>query len=101
MRLTVQLLAAFSLLAAATAAPAAPTCQTALGQTIKCGTDGAMPVGWAPDQLPAIQAAAPSMTEIWGPLALCFLLLTLIALMPKFDGSRGADWDPQEGDERR
>jgi hypothetical protein len=33
--------------------------------------------------------------------AICFIcgLFALIALMPDFDGSKGGDWDRQEGDE--
>jgi hypothetical protein len=35
-----------ALLLAASAAQAAPTCQDRHGGTVRCGTSGAMPVGW-------------------------------------------------------
>src|SRR5262249_31538461 len=48
-RSTMRPLTLAALAAAMFSAPqalAAPTCQTARGETIRCGTEGAMPVGW-------------------------------------------------------
>jgi hypothetical protein len=74
---------------------AAPTCQTENGDTIKCGAPGAMPVGWtAPEENRQIsRLPGPASEELWTALAMLGLLFSLIALMPKFDGSRDADWD--------
>jgi|SRR5882757_9943025 len=78
---------------------AAPTCQTRNDDTIKCGVPGAMPVGWAPpDKDRQIsQLPAPTGEELWTAFGLLVLLFSLIALMPKFDGSRDSDWDTPTG----
>jgi hypothetical protein len=94
------LIAAFTLLAAP-AAIAAPTCQDRNG-AIRCGTAGAMPVGWT---LPASERRLRQRSEPPGPsletlLGLgCFLVgfFALIALLPDFDGR----WDPEEGDDEK
>ena len=92
------------LLLTASAAPAAPTCDNRNGDTVKCGTPGAMPVGWAPS--PADMVERPADTGL-GPAetaALIYIigaLFALIALMPKFDGWQEGDWDEQEGDDRK
>jgi len=82
---------------------AAPTCQTRDGETIRCGTPGAMPVGW---QLPLEErleqerlhppryTSTQELLQIFGVMGLFFALL---ALMPDFEG----DWDKQEDDKRR
>lgn len=89
---------------AAAPATAAPTCLDRNGDTIRCGTKGAMPVGWKPTaqflwdkeiSRPAEQNLDMLAKVICG-LALFF---AMIALMPKFDGSRAQDWDRQEGDD--
>jgi hypothetical protein len=85
---------------------AAPTCLDRNADTIRCGTRGAMPVGWKPTaqflwdkeiSRPAEQNLDRLAKVICG-LALFF---AMIALMPKFDGSRAQDWDRQEGDDDR
>ena len=78
-------------------------CLTRNVDTIRCGAPGAMPVGWKPSaQLlwdrevsrPAEQHLQQLMKVLCG-LALFF---AMIALMPKFDGTKPEDWDRQEGD---
>jgi hypothetical protein len=77
---------------------AAPTCQTRNGDTIKCGVSGAMPVGWtAPEEDRRISQPNPGSAEPWTALGLVVLLFSLIALMPKFDGSRDSDWNAPAG----
>ncbi len=96
MRSTLLALIAATLLLAAPA-HAAPTCQDGHGDTIRCGTAGAMPVGWT---LPPQQRLERQMTEPTGVSPdtmaglICFLFgfFALIALMPDFDGH----WDRQE-----
>jgi hypothetical protein len=90
------------ILALSAPAHAAPTCQTRTGDTIRCGTEGAMPVGWTlpPEERvdrPAIADTAALLKVILG-LGLFF---AFIALLPQFDGSHAADWDRQEGDEKK
>jgi hypothetical protein len=106
MRPVILSLAIAALLVSAPAAMAAPTCQDKDGTTIRCGTASAMPVGWSlpPEEFNSHQAALrtgnnPAML----PTALCFifLLLALFAVLPDFDGRSDADWDEQEGDDRR
>ena len=90
------------------AAPAlgAPTCLNRNGDTIRCGTRGAMPVGWKPTaQFLWDKEISKPAEENLDALAkvLCGLALffAMIALMPKFDGSRAQDWDRQEGDDEK
>jgi hypothetical protein len=83
---------------------AAPTCQNKDGDAIRCGTPGAMPVGWAlpPAQFLERQTLKQKDSDQNGFLkAVCLigLLLAIIALMPEFDGTRAKDWGSQEGDE--
>jgi hypothetical protein len=97
--------AVIALLTAVPGASAAPTCVDRHGDTIRCATPGAMPVGWTPSpqilwerQLAAPQA--PDTGEIVKVLLGIALFLAMIALMPEFDGSRaGGGWDRQEDDE--
>jgi hypothetical protein len=87
------------LLFAAHAAHAAPTCQDRDGLTIRCGTPGAMPVGWSlPFEERKFRPPIPSASQMLTLIATLGLLFALIALLPQFDGSRGGDWDKQEGD---
>ena len=67
------------------AAWCAPTCQDRSGMTIRCGTDGAMPVGWA---APEADRHVPEgrSRDIWEAAAGLILLFALIALLPEFDG---------------
>ena len=85
---------------AAPAAIAAPTCQNRFGDTARCETAGAMPVGWtlSMQQRLAVQMSRPTGPTLGDLFALaCFLaaFFALIALMPDFDG---VGWDQQEGD---
>lgn len=101
MRSLIPSIAAAVALLSAPAAFAAPTCQDQDGATIRCGTPGAMPVGWT---LPDDQRPAPDGPPLEELLALaCVIggLFALIALMPEFDGRRDQDWGEQEGDDER
>jgi hypothetical protein len=76
---------------------AAPTCQGREGQTMRCGTPGAMPLGWtAPEGQRHLPGADRRLVWIAG--GTIFLLFALIALLPEFDGSRAEDWEPDERD---
>jgi hypothetical protein len=87
---------AAALFLAGSAAHAAPTCLDRSGETIRCGVEGAMPVGWSP---PADQAAPRhdselSAAQVAGLVALLAGLFALIGLMPEFDGwERDRDGD--------
>ena len=94
---------AAAMLLATPAAHAAPTCQDRNGETTRCGTPGAMPVGWtlSPQQRLERQIPKPKypttneLLELIGVIGVYF---TLLALMPEFDGQRTRDWGEQEGD---
>ena len=97
-------IAAAALLAAG-AALAAPTCQDKDGGTIRCGTPGAMPVGWTlpPEERflrQTLRPASPSMNELLGLICALGVFFALLALMPEFEGRRAGDWDEQEGDDK-
>jgi hypothetical protein len=82
------------------AALAGPSCVDLHGEMRRCGTQGAMPVGWSlPPDESAARLAAMSTDLDPGKLAglICFLggLFALIALMPDFDGA----WDGEDGDD--
>ena len=99
-------LASLLLLLGVSAAPAAPTCQDRDGDTVRCGTSGAMPLGWKlpPEEFHARQIAKspPPTTDLAvGAFAGIVLLLALIGLLPEFDGTKAADWDRQEDDDPR
>lgn len=86
-------------------ATAAPTCQTANGETIRCGTAGAMPVGW---RLPAEYRNLPGQdqnaSEIFKWLqAICAVgvLFAIMAAMPDFDSTNPGEWDREEDNDRR
>jgi hypothetical protein len=92
------------LLLALTAAPAAPTCLDINGDTMRCGTKGAMAVGWTPSPQQLLnrhssKVVGPGTLEVLEVFGAIGLFLALIALMPEFDGTRAGDWDKQEGDE--
>lgn len=77
---------------------AAPTCQTANGETIKCGVAGAMPVGW---RFPTEQYRDEGSSEIFKWLqAICAVgvLFAIMAAMPDFDSTHPGEWDNEEGD---
>ena len=103
MRPWISAFAVAAVLLATPAALAAPTCQDRNGETIRCGTPGAMPVGWtlSPQQRLERQIPKPKypttneLLELIGVIGVYF---TLLALMPEFDGQRTRDWGEQEGD---
>jgi hypothetical protein len=96
---------AITLLIAAPGASAAPTCLDWQGDTIRCATPGAMPVGWTPPpqtlwERQLAPREAPDTDRIIKVLLGIALFLAMIALLPEFDGSpAGGGWDRQEGDE--
>ena len=90
-------------LLSASAAFAAPTCQDENGITSKCGTPGAMPVGWAPSPQQLVERQSsrpkyPSTIELLELIGIIGAFFSLMALMPEFDGRRAGDWGEQEGD---
>jgi len=98
------LLAFVFVLTTGSAALAAPTCNDVDGRAVRCGTPGAMPVGWTPS--PEVVAAREpqevhefTSTQMFG--LVCFLggLLALFALLPDFEDGKGGGWDRQEDDE--
>ena len=93
--LTLPLVAA-AMLFNASAVSAAPTCQDRKGETVRCGTVGAMPVGWslAPDQRPASDDTGS--TPWLSLIALVGGLFALIALMPDFDGWGDVEEDGED-----
>lgn len=106
MRATILAAVAAAFLFGAPAAHAAPTCLDKTGDTVRCGAAGAMPVGWTPSarqmqEWQASRAPATDPNAALKTICLVGLFLALIALMPRFDGSRGSDWDAQEGDDNR
>jgi len=102
MRWLTGFVAAVTLTFTAGSALAAPTCQTRLGETARCGTSGAMPVGWTLPygQRPAEARNADALLPVqwFGLFALVGGLFALIALMPPFDGRQSSDWGEQEAD---
>jgi hypothetical protein len=82
----------------------APTCQDRNGLTIRCRTDGSMPVGWT---LPLeerfdrqkFRPPAPTMNDILELICALGVFFALMALQPEFDGRRAGDWDKQEDDD--
>jgi hypothetical protein len=93
-------------LCAACPAAAAPTCLTYTGDTIRCGAHGAMPVGWKPSAQQLwdreISKPAEQNLEMLAKVVCGLVLfLAMIALMPKFDGTKPEDWDRQEEDEEK
>jgi hypothetical protein len=104
MRPVTPAIALATVLALAPAARAAPTCQDRIGDDVRCGSPGAMPVGWtaSPRMALARQAAEPpdpTPSQALGLVALIGALFALIALMPDFDGWDAGDWGQQEGDD--
>lgn len=89
-------------MSAAAPAVAAPSCLDRQGDTVRCGTPGAMPVGWrlSPDaaraRLAARDDAAPP-GRLFGLAAVVGGLLTLLALLPDFQGR----WDRQEDEDEQ
>ncbi len=103
MRRPILAAATAGLMLLAPAARAAPTCITAAGDPVRCGTAGALPVGAALTPAQAFDrrwSRAPDLT-LEQALALVYILgalFAVIALLPPFDGWSDGDWDEQEGD---
>jgi hypothetical protein len=74
-------------------AAAAPTCEGRQGQAMRCGTPGAMPLGW---RAPVADRHLPGADrhDVFAAFAGIVLLFALIVLLPDFDGSRAEDWEP-------
>ena len=94
------------LLLAAVPAMAAPTCLTRNADTIRCGALGAMPVEWKPSAqlLCDKQISRPAeqhLDELAKVICGLALFFAMIALLPKFDGTKPEDWDRQEGDDEK
>ncbi len=88
---------ALATLLATTPALAGPTCQDRAGVPTRCGTPGAMPLGWtAPAEAREAARSSPLDTrDTLSLIALVGAVFALIALMPRFDGQ----WDRQEGED--
>src|SRR5262245_6991921 len=68
---------------------AAPTCQDQFGATIRCGTPGAMPVGWTlPADQRVAQAAEPNLDQLLKLICVLGVFFALMALLPDFEGWR-------------
>ena len=83
---------------------AAPTCQNENGVTTRCGTPGAMPVGWTLSAQQRLERHVtgptyPNGNEFWELVCIMGVYFALMALLPEFDGRRAGDWGKQEGDE--
>jgi hypothetical protein len=92
-----------TLLLAASTVHAAPTCDDRSGQTVKCGTPTAMPVGWTPSPADIVDRSVEPDLSPAETVALIYILgafFALLALMPQFDGWQDGDWDEQEGDRK-
>jgi hypothetical protein len=103
MRPWISAFAVASTLLTTPAALAAPTCQDKNGETIRCGTPGAMPVGWtlSPQQRLELQVPKPkypTTNELLELIGVMGVFFTLLALMPEFDGQRTREWVEQERD---
>jgi len=87
------LIAPFAL---AAPAAAAPTCQDRGGQTVRCGTETAMPLGWTAPVHDRHFVPADKSEELKAVVFL-LLLFALIALLPDFEQEQ---WD-RDADEKR
>jgi hypothetical protein len=96
MRRLIFAFAAATLLAGSSTALSAPTCQDRNGGTIRCATEGAMPVGWTlpPDQRPDPDSlpADPSLKRLLELGCALGIFFGLMALLPEFDGWGASDW---------
>jgi hypothetical protein len=84
-------------LLAAAPASAAPTCQDRVGDTVRCSTATAMPVGWTAPAYDRHVVPADKSEELKAVVFL-LLLFALIALLPDFEQDQ---WDQQDADEKR
>jgi hypothetical protein len=82
---------------------AAPTCQNLQGETMRCGTVGAMPVGWRLHgaRQPPTKADEASLSKVLEAVCLLGVFFSLMALMPDFEGSGVSDWDAEEDETKR
>ena len=96
-RLTVQswTIGVLAALLFASSAPAAPTCRDRAGETVRCGTAGAMPVGWTPAGGERLGGEGLSPEVLAALIYVVGGIFAIIALMPRFDGR----WDRQESDD--
>ena len=104
MRRSILALAAIVALLSAPIAWAAPSCKDVHGETIRCATPGAMPVGWSPapeDRARWLAQADPGPSRLTLINVALFVggLLALIALLPDFDSTVPGAWGPEESDE--
>jgi hypothetical protein len=104
MRRSILALIATTAVLTAPAAWAAPTCRDIHGDTVRCATPGAMPVGWAPsaeDRARWLAQADPGPSPMTLINVALFVggLLALIALLPDFDSTQPNAWGVQEDDE--
>ena len=86
------------------AALAAPTCQDQNGDTIKCGTPGAMPVGWTlsrQDRLERQRSSpiGPGTNQLLELICVLGVFFALMALLPEFDGWGAGDWEQKGRDD--
>ena len=100
MRLSLLTSIAAAALLAATAAQAGPSCVDRHGDMIRCGTPGAMPVGWDLPRAERIAHDDRVSSQLDGRALfglVCFVggLFALFALLPDFEQA----WDGQEGDD--
>ena len=100
MRALILAFAAAAALATSAPALAARPCQDRGGDPIRCGTPGAMPVGWTLQgqrllDLHAPETPEPSLDELMGLICVIGGFFALVLLMPEFDG-----WDRQEDDDK-
>jgi hypothetical protein len=80
---------AMAVLLSSPASFAAPTCQDRNGGTIRCGTPGAMPVGWTlPADQRLAQAAEPNIEQLLKLACVLGVFFALMALLPDFEGWR-------------
>jgi hypothetical protein len=93
-----------AVLLTAPAALAAPTCQDENGATTRCGTPGAMPVGWSLSTQQRLDRHLPGPNyptgnEFLELVCIMGVFFALMALLPDFDGARAGDWGKQEDDD--
>ena len=101
MRSSILAVTAAAALLIAPAALAAPTCQNIHGDTIRCGTPGAMPVGWMlpPEERLARELsrpAEPTLNELLELICVLGVFFSLLALLPEFDGWGAGGRDEEE-----
>lgn len=83
-------------------AAGAPTCLNHKGETARCGAAGSMPFGWKPSpqqqwEWDLARPPGPPASYVIKVILGVAVFLAMIALLPRFDGTRG--WDRQEGDD--